>query len=123
MPIQFKIDRHRNLTIFVLQGQVTLSEIFEALNSYGRSGVTLNELYDVRKLVGERISTEDIEAVVNYFKEYGGVRPENSKTAVLVAEALDYGLSRMIQLLTEGDVPFQIDVFNALEPALAWLEA
>ncbi len=123
MPIKFEIDRDRNLTIITLQGQVTLAEMLEALNSYGKSGVTLNELYDVRKLVGERISTEDIEAAANYFKEYGGVRPENSKTAVLVAQALDYGLSRMIQLLTEGDVPFQINVFNTLEQALAWLEA
>ena len=123
MPIKFAIDRDRNLTTFTLQGQVTLSEMLAALNSYGESGVTLNELYDVRNLAGERISTEDIEAVVNYFKAYGGARPESSKTAVLVAEALDYGLSRMIQLLTEGNVPFRINVFKTVEDAIAWLEA
>ena len=122
MPIQFQIDRDRDLTTFTLQGQVTLSEMLEAMNSYGKSGVTLNELYDVRKLAGERISTGDIEAVANYFQKYGGARPENSKTAVLIAEALDYGLSRMIQSLTEGNVPFLINVFETFEDAIAWLE-
>ncbi len=121
MPIQFEIDRDRNLTTFTLQGQVKLAEMLEALNAYGKGGVTLNELYDVRQLAGERISAEDIEAVANYFKQYGRVRPDNSKTAILVTNELDYGLSRMIQLLTDGSVPFRINVFRTLESAMAWL--
>lgn len=122
MPITLEIDRDRNLTTLTLRGQVTLSEMLKTLNAYGKSGVTLNELYDVRLLAGERISSEDVEAVVNYFRQYGGLRPPNSKTAVLVASDLDYGISRMIQQLTDGIVPFQVNVFETLEQAMAWLD-
>ena len=122
MPINFDIDRAKNLTTLTLTGQVTLAEMVDALNSYGKSGVTLNELYDVRDLAGERITSQDVEAVVGYFKQYGGARPENSKTAVLVSEVLDYGISRMIQIFTEGEVPFKIEIFKTMEEAMAWLE-
>ena len=122
MPIDYKIDRAKDFTTFTFQGEVTLSEMIEAMNSYGKSGVTLHELYDVRQLEGERISNEDIDVVVLYFCQYGRVRPEDSKTAVLVTEVLDYGISRMIQTLTEGKVSFRIEIFKSLEDALAWLE-
>ena len=121
MPIRLNIDRTNNITTFTLQGEITLSELIEAINSYGRSGVTLNELYDVRQLTGERISSTDITKVVNYFQKYAGVRPEKSKTAVLVAESIDFGLSRMIQALTEDVVPFSINIFKSRDLALAWL--
>ena len=122
MPVIFEIDRVKDLTKFTLQGQVTLSELIDAVNAYGKSGVTLNELYDIRQLAGERITSSDIDAVVKYLHKYAVVRPVNSKTAVLVVEALDYGISRMIQNLTEGAVPFEIEVFKSLEQALAWLD-
>lgn len=122
MPVDFEIDRAKNFTTFTFQGEVTLSEMIEAMNSYGKSGVTLHELYDVRQLEGERISNEDIDVVVLYFCQFGTVRPEDSKTAVLVTEVLDYGISRMIQTLTEGKVSFRIEIFKSLEDALAWLE-
>ena len=122
MPVTFEIDRAREFTLFTLEGEVTLTELIDAVNAYGKSGVTLNELYDIRQLAGERITSSEIDAVVKYLHKYAGVRPEKSKTAVLVVEALDYGLSRMIQTLTEGTVPFKIEVFKSMELALAWLE-
>jgi hypothetical protein len=122
MPIAFKIDRAKDFTTFTFQGEVTLSEMIETMNSYGRSGVTLHELYDVRQLAGERISNEDIDAVVLYFRQYGKIRPEDSKTTVLVTEAIDYGISRMIQTLTEDEVSFRVGIFYSMEEALAWLE-
>ncbi len=122
MPIQFETDRETDLTTFTFKGQVTLSEMLDAMNAYGKSGVTRNELYDVRQLAGDRISAEDIEAVVGYFQRYGNVRPENSKTAVLVADQLDFGISRMLQQLTEGEVPFSIGVFETQEQAMTWLQ-
>jgi hypothetical protein len=122
MPIDFKKDRAKNFTTFTFQGEVTLSEMIDTMNSYGRSGVTLHELYDVRQLAGKRFSNEDIDVVVLYFRQYGKVRPEASKTAVLVTEAIDYGISRMIQTLTEGEVSFKVEIFHSMEKALAWLE-
>jgi hypothetical protein len=122
MPIAFKIDRAKDFTTFTFQGEVTLSEMLDTMNSYGRSGVTLHELYDARQIEGERFSNEDIDVVVLYFRQYGKVRPEDSKTAVLVTEAIDYGISRMIQTLTEGEVSFRVEIFHSMEKALAWLD-
>jgi hypothetical protein len=123
MPIDLQIDRSKDLATLTLAGEVTLAEMVDALNAYAKSGVAGNELYDVRQLAGERISAADIDAISNYFKRYGSVRPANSKTAVLVADTLDFGISRMIQMLTDGAVPFKIGVFRSLEEALAWIES
>lgn len=123
MPISFEIDRAKDFTTFTIQGEISLSELLDAMDSYVKSGVTHSELYDVRQQTGERLTSSDIDAVVHYFRRSTGVRPANSKTAVLVADVLDYGISRMIQILTEvAGVPFKVEVFRSLEKALAWLE-
>ena len=100
-----------------------LAELMEALDRYGRGGPTRLELYDLRNLTGERLSSADIHALIDVFRKYPEIRPPESKTAVLVASDIDFGIGRMVSMLSDGQVPFKIDVFRSREKALNWLRS
>ena len=123
MPIRFDTDRERELTTLTLTGQLTLNELIDGLHEYGKSGPTRLELYDARGLDGERISTEEVDQLVAYFLKFPDVRGPRSRTAVLVETNLDFGISRMVSLLTESSVSFEVNVFKTTEEAEAWLFA
>ena len=123
MPIRFETNPDRELTTLTLTGQLTLDEMIEGLQEYGESGPTRLELYDARGLEGERISTEEVDKLVAYFQKFPDVRGARSRTAVLVNTNLDFGLTRMVALLTESRVSFEVNVFKTMEDAKAWLFA
>jgi len=124
MPIVYQISRSRDMTVFTLTGQVTFSEFTDSLREYGKDGPTLLELYDLRELTGERLSQTDIDRLVEYLNKFASDRPNNSKTAVVVDEDIDFGISKTIALLTliDGFVPYQINVFRVIDEAIRWLD-
>ncbi len=124
MPIAYQINRFRDLTIFTLSGQVLFSELTDSLSAYGKDGTTVYELYDLRKLTGERLSNAEIERLVGYFNLFANNRPDNSKTAVVVRADIDFGISKTVALLTDidGVVPYKINVFRDMDQAVKWLD-
>jgi hypothetical protein len=122
MSIKFAIDRTKNLTVFRLYGEVTLSEFIDTLNVYGKNKPTKFELYDLRELSGERFATNEIQGLASFLAAHAEKRVSGSKTAVVVSQTIDYGLSRMISMLTEGQVPYMIEVFRSVQDANQWLE-
>lgn len=117
------IDRNDpdELTTFTVSGKVTLPELLRALDRYGRGGPTRYELYDLLELKGERLSSADICSLIDFFQKYPNIRPRESKTAILVASDIDFGIGRMISMISDGQVSFKIEVFRSLEKALSWL--
>ena len=75
----------------------------------------------MRKLEGERFSTDDLERLVDYLSSHPDRRPAGGKTAVVVSRTLDLGLARMVSLLSEGLVSFKIEAFRSVEDAMDWL--
>ena len=122
MPIHFAIDRTKDLTVFNFSSEVILTEFIAVLNDYGKQKPTRFELYDVRGLSGERFTANDIQGLADFLKKHAGKRPSDSKTVIVVSETIDYGLSRMISILTDGLVPYRIEVFRSIEKANRWLE-
>ena len=47
MPMNFAVDRNRDLTVFHLSGEVAYSEFIDTLQSYIESKPTIYEVYDV----------------------------------------------------------------------------
>ena len=117
MPIQFKIDRSKDLTVFKLSGEVPFSDFLATLNEYGQSKPTRYELYDAQELTGELLTTEEMQRLSRYLSVHADKRPLDSKTIIVVNKELDFGLSRMISSLTDGQVPYQIEVCRSLEEA------
>ncbi|MBL0713812.1 MAG: hypothetical protein JJV98_08930 [Desulfosarcina sp.] len=122
MPISIKTDRSKDMTLFTVRGTVTLAELTEVLNAYGKTGPTRSELYDMRALEGERLSRDEIDALASYIKRFTPTtRPTDSRTAIVVTEDVDYGIARMIALVTEDEVPFRVEVFRTIEAAEDWI--
>ena len=122
MPITFNIDRSKNLTTFNLSGEVTFQEFMKILNAYGKRGATIKELYDARSIEGKRLSNDEMNMLAEYLAKYSDKRASGSKTAIVVSESLDYGLSRMITILTEDTTTYDIEVFRDIAEAYKWLE-
>jgi hypothetical protein len=121
MPITYDIDRSSDLTTFVLSGEVRLTDFIDTLNAYGKSGPTKFELYDARSIDGKRLTFDEMSAFADYLAKHAEIRPLGSKTAVVVTESIDFGLSRMISILTEETTDYQIEAFRDRDEALGWL--
>ena len=122
MPVAIRTDRSKNLATIMVSGVVRLPELIAALNAYGAEGPTRNEIYDIRDLSGDRLSSDDIGSLAAYFNRFSPQRrPAGSRTAIVVASDVDYGISRMIALMTEDRVPFEVEIFHSLQAAQDWL--
>jgi hypothetical protein len=123
MPITYEIERPANLTTFTLSGEISFQDFLNTLNRYGEAGPTLFEIYDARPLAGRRLSAEEMDMLADYLSRYFNVRPLGSKTAIVVSGDLDFGLSRMLETLTEGKTVYNIQAFRDMDDAKAWLES
>ena len=122
MPIEITGDPARDLTVFTVTGAVRLADLTASLADYGLRGPTRNEIYDIRQLSGERLTADEIGELADYFQRYASDRrPPGSRTAIVVARDIDYGISRMIALMSDGRVPFEVEVFRSPEAAEAWI--
>ncbi|WP_319409485.1 hypothetical protein [uncultured Desulfosarcina sp.] len=122
MPIKYTVDRTQNLTVFDLTGEVPFSELIDAIDEYGKNDPTLYEIYDTREIGGNRLTTAEIQKLAVYLKSHADRRPLGSKTAVVVNNEIDFGLSRMISSLTDQEVPYKIEVFRTMNKAHQWLD-
>jgi hypothetical protein len=122
MAMRFSIDRTRDLTVFTLTGEIALSEFIDCLHSYIDNQPTFYEIYDVRELSGSRFSKEEVGALALFLEQRVAKRPSGGKTAVIVDKNIDYGLSRMVSMLTDGRVPYTIEVFKSIDAAHQWLD-
>ena len=122
MPITFIIDRSKNLTTFTMTGEVFFHEFMQILNAYGKQGPTLQEVYDARSIEGKRPTTDQMNMLAEYLTKYSDKRASGSKTAIVVSESIDFGLSRMLSLLTDDNTTYDIEVFRNIAEAYQWLE-
>jgi len=121
MPVTIQPSDSEELTRITLFDAVTFPEFIKALNAYGAMGPTRLELYDARELSGERFSAEDIDLLIDYFRQHPGRRPAQGKTAIVISQTVDLGLSRMVSILSEGVVNFEIETFESIPEAMDWL--
>jgi len=121
MPVTIEHSEAEALTRITLTGAVTFPEFIQSLDVYGRRGPTRLELYDARDLKGERFSAADIDLLVDYFRQHPDRRPPAGKTAIIISKTVDLGLTRMISILSEGIVNFEIEAFESEKEAIDWL--
>lgn len=121
MPVTVENSDIDELTRITLTGEVSFPDFIQALNAYGAGGPTRLELYDVRGLEGERFSNADIDLLIDYFRRHPNRRPAQGKTAIVLSQTVDLGLTRMVSLLSDGIVNFEIEAFESISEAMDWL--
>lgn len=122
MSIKIHIDAESRLITMAPQGPVTaevVTEAYQELIAYPDYAEGLNLLWDSTAST-EPPDQDDVLLIVKHFRRRQLERNIKNRTAILVADAVHYGVSRMFQTLTD-DVPIAVKVFKDGDAARAWL--
>jgi len=118
----YKINKDIGLLVIKYVGEITITELAEMLESilrdpdYSRS---LNIFSDLRELTSS-FSYQDMQAVVEKFPDPGELVGK-TKSAILVAKEITYGMSRIWASITDNRTVAKAQVFWTREEALEWL--
>jgi len=122
MPITTQIDHDKQLTIHTATGEPSFEEGMEAFKLFYEGHPTKNLLWDLRNASLHLLSSENLEAFVDYAKRHSDLRA-GGKTAFVVSKDLEFGLLRMVDAFSEiAKIPFYLMTFRSMDEAVRWLE-
>jgi len=122
MTITTTIDQALDLTIFTAEGELTFDKQMNALREFYSGNPTANVIWDFRKIVGNRISSQELLKIITFIKQHGKKRP-SGRTALIAASDLDFGLSRMGQAYADVEhLTWDMEVFRSMSSALRWIK-
>ena len=114
-------DPERQLTVFNCSGELTRTELYNAIISFLKETPTQYELWDFTNARFPTVSKEDLRDSAFLGRKYGSNK-RGGKNAIVAPENLEYGLSRMFKMMAEiVEVPFEVRVFRSLDEATLWL--
>lgn len=110
-----------DFTCFVSKDETTIENWLETVHNYGQDGMTTRELYDLRRQTN-LFSNDEIGEILEVALKNRAIHTNNRKTAVLVYNISQFGLSRMYELTSEvKGVLTKTQVFYQLDDATEWL--
>ena len=122
MSITTSVDNDKQLTTHTVIGEVSFEEGMTTLKQFWEDRPTMNVLWDYRKGSLARVSSVDLERMVDYVTVHSEKRA-GGKTAIVVSRDLESGLSRVLDTLRDiSRVPFQLQDFRSMEKANQWLD-
>ena len=123
MPITYQLNPDERLVILVHAGVVTDDEFmsfYEALFEDTRFDESFNLLVDLRRAESSVRSAAILNKFANFIRRQYESSTAAPKVAVVAPEDISFGLARMYEAFSK-EVPWEFEVFRAIEAALAWL--
>ena len=121
MPVSTEIKPELDLTIFTATGIVPFSEQMKILRSFYHGSPTRNVIWDFTQAEEVKISSTELQTIVQYTKAHSAQRP-GGRTALVVDTKFKYGLGRMASTFAEIEAtPWDMEVFDHLDQAMAWI--
>lgn len=121
MPIDIQVISDKNLTIFAVKGEVTFDEGMAVLQAFYGSNPTLYSLWDIREGTLSKITSEEIDRIVDFLAEVSASRM-GGKTAGVVAKDIDFGIARMFEAISEiRKYKPKVRIFRQIDHAMNWL--
>lgn len=117
MPYEYQIDKKEGLVRLTITGEIRFSELLELQTKFRQSpdfDPSMRELADMREASGELTIDELRTLALN--SPFG----PRAKRAVVVAQALHFGLARMFEQLHSYEAE-NFRVFYDIDEAAAWL--
>ena len=122
MPIELKYDQTKKILLVTVIGQITLDEItsaFQKITSSSQFAPNVDALWDMRQAnftdTNERLWREIIEVRKQYPER------KNYRSAVIATDKFAYGMTRMYELISEGDLPRKLMVFKDFSEGEQWI--
>lgn len=122
MPISYRIDSDRSLVITTASDCLTVDDLLAhklALLEDEQFLPDFKELSDVRGVREMKLGFTEMQRLAVFDRDHKA-KLGDYKLALVVPEALIYGLARMYQQVTEANLP-QVGVFHSIEDAAKWL--
>lgn len=123
MPITSSVESGGQLSVFTGTGEITYTEVREAIEGFYAGERTPAVLWDLREANARKISSKQVDQLALLLNEFGGTA-RRIRTAIVTPLDNTFGLSRMLISLLEGrtvDVPLNMRAFRNMEEARAWL--
>ena len=103
MPIKTVVDTERGITVHIASGDLTYDEITEALTSfYENTEMPDKVIWDGRNATLKNFSSSELEAIAMYPMRFNKEKAKikGGMRAIVAPTDLDYGLSRMIEIVS-----------------------
>ena len=124
MEIITNSNKEKNLRHHSIKGLIKVPELIDYLKELQNApefDPGMKVLWDLRKADLSLVSTPDVSSIMeSVVKQWG--KTERNKAALVVSGDLDYGLSRMFQIMLEGETRSKVSVFKDMNKAEEWLE-
>ena len=119
--IQKSVEMESDLTIMTVHGQVTADMIIEALVDFYQGAFTSKLIWDYTGADLTQVKNDELRHISSVAVTYATLRREG-RTAIIVPEALGFGLGRMYEIICENDEnPIHYNVFKNIKKAREWL--
>jgi len=124
MEIQTKINTDRHLRKHKIVGVIDVPELRKMLRGYYESpefDMTMNAIWDLSAADFSQVSTDQVRTLAEMVYHFWG-QAGQSKSALVVTRDLDYGLSRMYEMLVAKSDKSQVRVFKKMDDAERWVK-
>jgi len=124
MEISSHIDTEKEIRTHVVHGMLDIDELtIQLRKTYSAQGYDpdMDVIWDLREANFSAIEASEVKSFMEFVRKYWGVGGE-SKAALVVSGDLDYGLSRMYEILMDGETTSTITVFKNIDEATKWIE-
>ena len=81
--------------------------------------VNINTIWDLREADFSSVDSQFWERIIEYRKEF--TERNNCRSAMIVSKDLQYGMSRMFEITSEGNIPQQVRVFRDFSEGENWI--
>ena len=123
MAIKSNVDKEKDLTTYVLSGEISADDLMKALKSFFSGDLSSNVLWDLREAeFGGGIPSNDLKEMAVYSKKK---QPEKArgKIAIVASSDLGFGMSRIFEVYAELEgVKNPVQVYRSMKKAMKWLE-
>jgi len=124
MDIQTKIIPEHNLRKHMIVGVINVMDLRKMLKEFYESpefDLTMNAIWDLSAADFSKVSTNQVRALADMVYHYWG-QSGRSRSALVVTKNLDFGLSRMYEMLVAKSGESQVGVFRTMEEAERWIK-
>ncbi len=123
MEISTEINKNNNIRCHTIKGLIDASELigfFEKLYSLPDFDLGMKALWDLREADFSALLPSDIRSIMDCVGQRWG-KDGKSKAAIVASRDLDYGMSRMFQIMLDGETTSKVTVFKDINKAEEWL--
>jgi hypothetical protein len=124
MTIEVEIDKKANLRKHKVTGILTLDALQNKLREIYEEpdyNPDMDVLWDLREADLSSFEADDVDKLSDMVSKFWGTEGK-SRAALVVSKDLDYGLSRMYEMLLENRISSIVRIFREIDAALEWIE-